>query len=269
MCRLLGIVSAVPYHFDLVLREAPHSIAMLSREHRDGWGLATHGGGPEAEWSVHRSTLTADDDPTFAELAHSAAGRVLLAHVRKKSVGPLAPENTHPFRSGRWVFAHNGHIIDQDYVRRRTSRARLGERRGDTDSELFFAYLLTCLDEKGVTDTAVSERTDHVVRKAILDAIDRPEFGSLNVLLSNGQSVYVSRFGRTLHLMERVPIGLAVAASPTDGDPCKLADHVPLTQRHCVVVASEPLTDEPWTPVAQGALLRLDVSPQPHWTAIA
>ena len=48
MCRLLGIAASEPTDFRIVLREAPRSLAALSREHRDGWGLAVfdeQGGG--------------------------------------------------------------------------------------------------------------------------------------------------------------------------------------------------------------------------------
>ena len=71
----------------------------------------------------------------------------IVAHIRKATQGRVALENTHPFVRelwGRyWVFAHNGTIKDQAFLRARTSPARLGELRGETDSELFFAFLLS------------------------------------------------------------------------------------------------------------------------------
>jgi glutamine amidotransferase len=261
MCRLLGIVTASPYEFGLVLREAPRSMAMLSREHRDGWGLATHAGTPGYAWALQRSVQTADEDPGFAEHARRARGRVLLAHVRQKTVGPLAIANTHPFQHGDWVFAHNGTVKDVEWVEKQTSPERLAERGGATDSELFFAYLLTKLDEAGATQKLASRQTDDVVRRAVLAATGRDDFGSLNFLLSNGSSLYVSRFGRPLHLLERAP-------SESDLDEAAESGEVPIERRRCVVVASEPLTDEAWTPIEQGALLRLDVLPSPHWVTI-
>ncbi|QUS47087.1 hypothetical protein [Salmonella enterica] len=41
MCRLLGIVASELTEFGLVLTEAPRCLATLSREHPDGWGIAT------------------------------------------------------------------------------------------------------------------------------------------------------------------------------------------------------------------------------------
>jgi glutamine amidotransferase len=139
MCRLVGIVAASPYEFAHVLREAPRSMAMLSREHRDGWGLAIHDGVVGESWTVRRGVRTAADDPVFLSSAQRVRGRVMLAHVRQKTIGPLAVENTHPFQRGPWVFAHNGTVRDTAYVAAHASSERLAEREGATDSELFFA----------------------------------------------------------------------------------------------------------------------------------
>ena len=40
MCRMLGIVASEPTDFKVCLRDAPRSLATLSREHPHGWGLA-------------------------------------------------------------------------------------------------------------------------------------------------------------------------------------------------------------------------------------
>ena len=61
MCRLLGIASSEPTDFKLVLREAPRSLAALSREHRDGWGIAVfaeNAGG----WKIEKGVACASED---------------------------------------------------------------------------------------------------------------------------------------------------------------------------------------------------------------
>ena len=261
MCRLLGIVSAAPYDFNLVLCEAPRSMVKLSREHRDGWGMATHAGTAGTDWSLHRSTLTASDDPTFSELAHQTQGRITIAHVRQKTVGPVRRENTHPFQRGNWVFAHNGTVKDVTWLREQVSELRLGEIRGDTDSELFFAFLLSRLDAAELTTAPVGPATDEVIRSALLEATARSDFGSLDALLSNGEALYVARFGRPLFFLERVPDGRWPGAVESGA--------VPVARRHCLVVASEPLTDEAWTPLEPGTLLRMQADPEPRSTDLA
>lgn len=56
---------------------------------------------------------------------------VLLAHLRKRSVGSATLENTSPFTSENWCFAHNG-TIRNFFVEVE------GERQDMTDSERFF-----------------------------------------------------------------------------------------------------------------------------------
>src|SRR5256885_8254654 len=143
MCRLLGVVSSEPAQFRLTLREAPRSLAVLSREHGDGWGVGVYGDGEG--WVIERGTLSAHADDDFHEVAAGSRGELLVAHVRKRTVGPVTLENTHPFRQGRWVFAHNGTIQDIAWVRAQTPASRLDAIRGETDSELLFAFLLSRL----------------------------------------------------------------------------------------------------------------------------
>jgi glutamine amidotransferase len=175
-------------------------------------------------------------------------------------VGELSTANTHPFRRGNWVFAHNGTVRNVAAVRARTSARRLLELEGDTDSELFFAYLMSRLDDAGLADAPIGPATDAVVREAVLEAVALEDFGTLDALLSNGASLYAMRFGRPLFLLERHPL-TAVSSS-------KEAGEVPIARRHCVVVASEPLTDEPWESLESGSLLRIDPAPEPSVTKV-
>lgn len=266
MCRLLGIVAAAPYEYGLVLRDAPRSMAVLSREHSDGWGVATHLAEPGADWRVQRSTRCACNDDRFEGMVEGARGRVLIAHVRQKSVGTIALENTHPFRNGAWVFAHNGTIKDLEYLLASTSARRKEQQRGSTDSELFFSWLLTRFDEAGIDSSRASpEQVDRVLRSATSRATSRPDFGTVNFLLSNGSTLYAHRFGRELFLLDRSRSKSCdsggVLGCPSSG--------AGLLQRKCIAIASEPITPDPWEPLAQGELLRIDLGEQPDWRRVA
>src|SRR5580704_9827696 len=154
MCRLLGIAASEATDFKIVLREAPRSLAALSREHRDGWGIAVF---DDANgWRIDRGLQCAGEDERFHRLAVVSRGELLVSHVRQKTVGATSLPNTHPFENGRWVFAHNGTIKEIDWLRSQTAPERLSEIGGETDSELLFAWLLTRLDEAGVRDAAPS-----------------------------------------------------------------------------------------------------------------
>jgi glutamine amidotransferase len=261
MCRLLGIVASEPTEFRLVLKEAPRSLAALSREHRDGWGIAVwHDDGA---WSLDKGVECAADDESFHRLAVGKKGVVLVAHIRQKTVGPSSLENTHPFRSGRWVFAHNGTIKDMAFLRERASARRKAEILGQTDSELFFAYLLTCLDSAGLTDAEPGDATSAVIKDAVRAARARPEFGAFNFILSDETCAYAHRHGRSLYLLERGPGDVVrVLRESRDGTIVQ----TPWSQRrHAVLVASERLTDEPWQEIADGMLVRVDRRPLPRW----
>jgi len=266
MCRLLGIASSEPTDFRIVLREAPRSLAALSREHRDGWGIAVFDR-QAGEWRVEKGVLCASEDERFHRLAVGAGGDVLVCHVRQKTVGETSLANTHPFRSGRWVFAHNGTVKDVAWLRAHASAERLRAIAGETDSELLFAWLLTRLDDAGVSDASASARTDAAVGAAARSARERGGFGAFNFLLSDGETTYAHRFGRTMFLLERGPHDeVRTRRTSRDGTVVE----TPWSQRRSAVfVASEQMTDEPWQSVEEGMLLRVDCGPMARWRLVA
>jgi predicted glutamine amidotransferase len=260
MCRLLGIVSSESTEFRMILKESPRSMATLSTEHSDGWGLAIHDEAAK-KWRVHKGVERASDDAIFHDLAIGSRGELLVAHIRKKTVGETSLDNTHPFQRGRWIFAHNGTINDVAWLRDQTSPARASEVCGQTDSELFFAYLLTTLD------AAPPERRDQALAAATRDARNRPDFGSFNFLLSDGAVLYAHRYGRTLFLLERGPHD-AVRLRRTSEVGSTV--ETPWSQRrHAMFVASERMTDEPWEEIGERSLLRIDSVPTPRWRLLA
>jgi predicted glutamine amidotransferase len=263
MCRLLGIVASEATEFRIALREAPRSMAALSREHRDGWGLAVWD--DESKWRLDKGIACAHEDARFHELAERR-GELLVAHIRQRTVGCSSLDNTHPFQSGRWIFAHNGTIKDVEFLRARASAARKSAIRGETDSELFFAYLLTQLDEAGLVDSEPGAETDRVVRDAVRLVRGRADFGACNFLLSDSTATYAHRFGRTLFLLERGP-GDAVRVNRESSE--GVVVQTPWSQqRYAVLVASERLTDEPWQELGEGMLLRIDRLPLPRWRLV-
>src|SRR5688500_1353863 len=121
MCRMLGLVAARPASARDLLHDAPSSLRVLSHEHADGWGAAFR---IDGDWRIERSTSCAARCTTYERLAAIEA-RVVVAHIRKATVGDLALANTHPFRRGDFVFAHNGTVHAIDVIASRTSREQL------------------------------------------------------------------------------------------------------------------------------------------------
>jgi predicted glutamine amidotransferase len=149
--------------------------ARSSPGHKDGWGIVV--------WEnsipkyLGRRPVNAFTDDAFDEACRSVEEfefeSPLIAHLRKASVGAKTVENTHPFVSGKWAFAHNGTI----------RRLKL---RSTTDSEWFFRELMAVLSENGgKVKNAIANQVD-LVRKSY-------RYSSLAFLLSDGESVYAYR----------------------------------------------------------------------------
>ena len=86
MCRLLGITANEPTEFKIVLRDAPRSLAFLSREHRDGWGIAVYDA-QTGRWGIDKGAACASEDERFHRLAVGSRGDLLVSHVRQKTIG--------------------------------------------------------------------------------------------------------------------------------------------------------------------------------------
>ncbi len=272
MCRFLAIVASELTEFGLVLTDAPRCLATLSREHPDGWGMAIHGtttdaAAPSSPWRLHKGTVPAELDVRFHALAASCRGDLLVAHIRQKTVGPTRLENTHPFARDGWVFAHNGTVGKQDFLRAGCSSKRLHEVTGDTDSELFFAYLLTRLDERGLLAASGVEAN---VRSADVNALlldvtaelRAARIGALNFLLSDGRTTHAHRFGRSLFVLERGPDDPIRERRSVGPGAAITTRWTP--RRQAVFVASERITDEPWREVPDETLLCIERLPLPR-----
>ncbi len=230
MCRMFGLTAARPIQARELLRDAPRSLRTLSNEHPDGWGVALR---TQDDWMLHRSTECAARCAKYDELVDQVATRLLVAHVRQKTVGEAKLANTHPFRRGAFVFAHNGTVKAVAALVARSSAARLAEIEGDTDSERLFAFLLTRVDE--ASDIARGLTTGVAELHALAG------LGSATFLFSCGERLYAHRLGRSLFTLVR---------------------HTAQEERRtaAAIVASERLTDEAWLEVPERTLVAIDVA---------
>lgn len=220
---MFGLVATQPVALGPLLVEGAGSLRALSEEHCDGWGVATHDA--PSGWSIEKHTARAAACPRFAEVAGRARTRHAIAHIRKATIGGVLRVNTHPFVRGRYVLAHNGTIKHVAAFGPRTSAARLAEIEGSTDSERFFAFLLTRVDDAGEVERGVTD----AVRE--LRAIT--ELGSVNFLFSDGARLFAYRQGRSLFGFACLDTGVAA-------------------------IASEPMSGAAWTEIEEGALVALD-----------
>lgn len=272
MCRLYAFLALEPLRVECALIRAQNSLLSQSRgdashaENPDGWGIAYYTG-PTPH--VDRRGLAAFEDLDFLADAHQIRAKVVVAHVRRGTNGSASAENAHPFRAGRWIFAHNGGIsrfeeiapvleaeIDADLIR---------ERAGQTDSELLFLWILTRIRTLAPGVPASGAPLDAMV-EAVRGAIDRclepcrPEDSgdlALNVVLTDGDNLVASRYHCPLHVLERDRAFLCEVCRECHCHGCESDTH-PRAAAHgprAIVVASEPVTREAWTEVPEGSIL--------------
>jgi len=248
VCRLLGYCSRSQASLaELIGEEGLRDFTALSALHSDGWGMAWYGDG---EPVIRKSLGRADNEPEYDELAHKLLGELGLLHLRWATPGlPVKEVNTHPFRYGSWVLAHNGAIHPQSRLPQLLPppwEARAG---GTTDSERYFLQLMWRLEERG-GDVAAA------VADTVADIDARFEPNSLNaILLSPGQLAAIS-----WHDPAKVP-GEQLRKRGFGDRPEEVAAYFHLAYRatdEAVVVASSGWSMPGWTPLPRGHLLVTD-----------
>lgn len=268
VCRLYGFRATEPTKVECTLVHAQNALMVQSRgdreglEHAHGWGVATY---EDHHPRVERQAWAAYHGEHFRRAAARVFSCTVIAHVRRATVGDPRPENTHPFWAGPWAFAHNGTVPHFDRLRERllgeTSAEHRAAIQGETDSEHIFRMLLTRIER--APDRALLA----IVRDAVQTIVrwcreldpDAPI--GLNLLLTDGERMAGSRWGRTLYSVTREAI--------RDCEICGFAHvhHTPGRPYFAVVVASEPISHEDWVEVPDYSVyevtpdLRLQIEP--------
>lgn len=256
MCRLFGFRSDTPGRVHESLVHEANSLRVQSREHKDGWGIASYEDG--ALPRVARGTGPAHEDPEFERVASRVSSHAVIAHVRQASVGPIRPENAHPFTFGPWTFAHNGtlqrfadHALE---LERRIAPEFRALIQGDTDSERCFYLFLTelrrtgPLENRSVEDVACALTTTarEVVR---ITEPGAPKPSSTNFLGTDGRLMVCTRRHRTLFFSERKKRATSDAVvRPKDGERLRQ-----------IVIASEKLeTESHWFEAPEESVIAVD-----------
>ena len=242
MCQLLGMNANTPT--DVVFSFT--GLATRAAEHKDGFGIAFF----EDRGLRHFIDPVGALHSPVAEMVkrYPIQSEVVIAHIRKATVGKVALQNCHPFVRelwGRyWVFAHNGDLKD--------FRPRLhGHFRpvGDTDSEHAFCWLMQEMSKAHAGMPAIDELGNTLAE--LLPQLHR--HGTFNMLLSNGQALWAHCSTHLHYVVREHPFGAPVLA---DKDlMVDFAAHTGPADR-VAIVATEPLTrNEPWHAMAAGQLM--------------
>ena len=269
MCRLYGFLANEPTKVDCSLVYAQNALMQQSRvdesglDHTDGWGIATY----EDGWPVvQKKTTAAYDCLMFSATAEKAYSKTIVAHIRHATVGQNSLENTHPFVFGRWTFAHNGTVAGfadlKDRMESETAPRFQSTRIGQTDSEQYFLWLISRLDEHGIGEDSIGNTDEARVTGLLTDlvgdlyerclATKSDEMPRLNFILTNGEVMVACRWNHSLHMIERTGI--------YDCEICGIPHiHHSETVRHRAVgIASEPVSHENWRELSNQSIVMVN-----------
>lgn len=261
MCRLFGFVANAPTRVECSLVHSVNSLVaqsahdMVGKQHEHGWGVAEY---PDGVPILEKQAWAAYHGEHFKKAAARVYAKIVIAHVRRATVGTPEVDNTHPFTHGRWAFAHNGTVPNFDQVRDilldDIDPLHRTEIRGTTDSEHVFRYLLSLYErepERPLIDI-LRHGLWHIVQ--LSQEVDPDAPIGLNILWSNGRNLVGSRLGRTLWYLEREGTHVCQVCGE------RHVHHKSEQGYRAVEIASEPITDDSnWLEVPNETLY--DVEP--------
>jgi predicted glutamine amidotransferase len=246
MCRLLGYCSDHEASLeDLIGADGLREFTGLCALHGDGWGMAWYNG---AEPSIRKSPLRADSEPEYDKLAREPLAGLGLVHLRWATPGlGVTERNSHPFRYGQYVFAHNGAIHPQNRLPEMLPPQWESKLAGTTDSERYFLLIMSRLASNGGDMVAA-------IAAAAADIDARFEPNSLNAILLSPDKLYaISWYHR-----DRIPEAKLQALGC---QPDEIAAYFDLAYRatdSSVVVASSGWPQPGWTPLGNRHVLVTD-----------
>ena len=259
MCRLYGFCATEPTKVECTLVHAQNALLAQSgsdasgKSHSEGWGVATFANG---EPILERQAWAAYHGEHFQRTAANIYAKTVLAHVRRATVGQPSLRNTHPFVVGNWAFAHNGTVPQFTEIRNtlldRIAPHHRKEIKGQTDSEHVFAYIRTLMDDAAPGSIPdLLRQTAKTIESLALKKNPRAKLG-LNMILTNGEGIWGTRLGRTLHYVERPGIyDCQICGFPH-------IHHSPEIKYWAAIVASEPITDEAWLEMPDRSIWSID-----------
>lgn len=257
MCELLAMSSHHPATVSLSLEEfAQHGGG--SGHHRDGWGIAYYDDG---DVRLMREAVAAADSAGVRYIqSNDLRSQLVISHIRKATQGGIALKNTQPFTrelGGRMhVFAHNGQLTG---IEDRT-HFPLGHCKtiGDTDSEVAFCALLQRMEAIWATEAppTIAARLAVVARFAAQIA----KLGPANFLYGDGTYVFAHGDRRTQSDgTMRAPGLWLLERSCQDGGPAMETSGLTISPhsqpQEVVLIASVPLSEEPWRSVPEGEVI--------------
>lgn len=244
MCRLFGVIANAPVDLEFSLER----FKKFARWNPDGWGLGWY---EEKEPKIFKQGISATDDKSkLPILSKEVSSNIIIAHVRKGTGAEPSERNSHPFKYKNWIFAHNG-SVSKDHLLSLLNTEHTNALHGETDSEVYFHWLIQCIDEEQNAVKGITKAIKKVVEKS---------YTGLNFLLSDGDTLYAFRYANickgyyALYKLKRglpKPDLIEFLSKETRA----LILSKSLRNEKSLLVCSEKLTEEKWKEIGFGNLL--------------
>lgn len=253
MCELFGLSSKQPTTVQISLAEFARRGGGTG-PHIDGWGIAFFRDGDiqlirEPEPSAHSAHLRFIHDQRIPS-------PLVISHIRRATQGSVCLRNTQPFSrelGGRpHIFAHNGDLGD---IRTHGGLATGGFRAiGDTDSEHAFCYLMGLMQPlwQRSGPPSLEQRLEVFCGFAHTMA----EFGAANFIYSDGDYLWAHSHRRRQDNGEESPPGLHLLCRDRHEHEV-LSGVTVASDQAAALLASVPLSDEPWQPLPEHTVLAI------------
>lgn len=259
-----------------IINQSFHSRLRSEPLNGDGFGIAWYVPDVSPQPAQFRSIQPAWNNVNLLHLARVCRSSVVLAHVRAATPGSGVSEaNCHPFTNGRFAFMHNGSVSGFPKLKREISQRLSDESyssiQGTTDSEHLFAlfrdHLSRCQNADATEAMANALQATIAEVVALTSEAVAGEDSYLNLAITDGTRAVVSRYAS------------GDAESPSlytsTGSQCVCKDGVcrmiqGVDRPSTVIVASEPLNDEPeWEPVPHNHLLLIHPDRSMHLRGVS
>ncbi len=248
MCRLLGLMANQEVDLEFSLGR----FKTYAASHQHGWGLGWY---EKGRTRIYKEAGLASNDPDYDQRSKEVRSKIIIAHVRRATEGKPARVNSHPFRYQSWLFAHNG-LAPREALLSQLTETYKKDIEGQTDSEIYFRWILQCVREKGEAVAGIKKALAEIARTDYSKGT-----GGLNFLMSDGLSLYAFRFSNpeslnyySLYYLLRNPVEKRPSEFISE-ETSALVRSKSLAGERAVLVCSEKLTDENWQEVKPGQLL--------------
>lgn len=253
MCELFGLSSKQPTTVQISLAEFARRGGGTG-PHIDGWGIAFFRDGDiqlirEPEPSAHSAHLRFIHEQRIPS-------PLVISHIRRATQGSVCLRNTQPFSrelGGRpHIFAHNGDLGD---IRARSGLVGCHFRTiGDTDSEHAFCYLMGLMQPlwQHAEPPSLEQRLE--VFSHFADTM--AEFGAANFIYSDGDYLWAHSHRRRQDNGEESPPGLHLLCRNCHEHEV-LSGVTMASDQQAALLASVPLSDEPWQPLPEHTVLAI------------